>query len=477
MNCIPFNKLRMKRTNDLFDIKFYSAVFQHLPDPAFIKDQNFRYLLVNKAFCSHYHLRLKDIIGHTDRDFLSPELFKTSRDRERMVLKTGIAAKIEQNHVAPDGICYRILTLNTLFVTPEGKKLIFGMMTDVTDQTQFRQKLRESEKKYKTIFKVIPNPVGIFTYPERIGLDVNAAFVKVGGIPRKTIIGKQGIYGYTWADEEERERYFTSLVRNRKVDNMEARFYISNGKLRTFLISARMVKLEGQTSVIAALQDITRQKNLEHDLISKVIEAEERERQRIATDLHDDLGPMLSSLKLRMEHLRLQKDSADFGQQSDQNVALLNDVISRLHSISMNISPHLIEHYGLEASVRDLCSRIGDSTGTSVSLNSNLHGLRFSSELELHFYRIISELVNNSLKHAQGAAIVIRLYHTENNLRLTFYNKGKTYDTRKILRTSKGMGLQNIIRRVRHMGGSIKFSNVRGRTEVRIICLEKVKKS
>lgn len=467
----------MKRNTEPFDINFYSAVFQHLPDPAFLKDRNFRYLLVNKAFCSHYQLRPKDIIGHTDRDFLPPELFKASRERERTVLKTGIAAKIEQNHVAPDGIHYRIMTLNTLFVTPEGNKLIFGMMTDVTDQTQFRQKLRESEKKYKTIFKVIPNPVGIFTYPDRIGLDVNAAFVKVGGIPRKTIIGKQGIYGYTWANEEERERYFTTIVRDKKVDNMEARFHIAGGIIGTFLVSARMVKLDGQTSVIAALQDITKQKNLEHDLISKVIEAEERERQRIATDLHDDLGPMLSSLKLRMEHLRFQKDSPAFGEQYNQNVSLLNDVISQLHSISMNISPHLIEHYGLEAAVRDLCARIGESTGTPISLNSNLHSLRFTSDLELHFYRIISELINNSLKHARGAAITIRLNHGAACLRLTFYNKGKPYDTRKILKTSKGMGLQNIMRRVKHIGGSIKFSTVRGRTEVRIIYYEKVKKS
>jgi PAS domain S-box-containing protein len=211
----------MKQTTGPFDLKFYSAVFQHLPDPIFIKDRNSRYLLVNKAFCSHYQLHPANIIGHTDRDFLPPELFKASRERERMVLRTGIASKTEQNHAAPDGIQYRVLTLNTLFVTPEGNKLIFGMITDVTNQTQFRQKLRESEKKYKTIFKVIPNPVGIFSYPERIGLDVNTAFAKIGGIPRKNIIGKQGIHGYTWADPEERERYFTAIVRDKKVDNME----------------------------------------------------------------------------------------------------------------------------------------------------------------------------------------------------------------------------------------------------------------
>ena len=458
----------MKKPKTASDADFYASILNQFPNPVFIKDTRFRYTLVNKAFCSFFKVRSEAVNDHVDKDFLAPGVARAMGELQRKVLRTHSSAHTQCTVTTSNGTAHVIDIMNSVFASPSGEKHLFGMVTDITDRTQAINKLKESEKKYKAIFQLTPNPVGIFSFPDRIALDVNTAFIRLSKVSRKNIIGKQGILAYKWVSQEERERYMATIARDKMVNNLEVRLQLQDGRTGTYLLSARMVMLEEKPAVIATFRDISQNKKMEHELISRVLKTEERERQRFAGDLHDDLGPMLSTIKLQMEFIKSLKDQKSISEYTDLNIALLNDVITRLHSISMNIAPHLIEHYGLEAAVRDLVSRVTEAAGASIHFTSKLASRRFPRETELHLYRIISELLNNSLKHAAGFPIFLRLQETPAGLQMRFHNKGKPYSIARALKEPSCLGLQNVMRRVSHLSGTIDFQNRKGYTVVNV---------
>jgi signal transduction histidine kinase len=199
-----------------------------------------------------------------------------------------------------------------------------------------------------------------------------------------------------------------------------------------------------------------------------VIETEENDRRRFAADLHDDLGPLLSTIKLRLGMMEKSKITREL----KENIAISNEmmglVVEKIRTISHNITPHLIESLGLEAAVRDLCQRITRLNKISVDFDSELLTKRFPKPVELHYYRIISELVNNSLKHSGATKISIQLGCKDETLELIYFDNGKGYNSKEGIQLSGGMGLRSIQNRVSLINGTINFQMNKGKTVVKI---------
>jgi signal transduction histidine kinase len=219
---------------------------------------------------------------------------------------------------------------------------------------------------------------------------------------------------------------------------------------------------------MTSLFDITERKNLERYVLGKVIEAEEKERKRFAADLHDDLGPTLSSIKLHLSLLESPKDPETFLSDLKMCKELLNDSIGKMRIIANNLMPRLIDNYGLEAALNSFIKIMQKEGQYTIEFMSNLEGKRFAKHIELHIYRIICELINNTVKHSGATKSIINLDFNRKMLMLYYTDNGKGYKVEEIHDRSKGMGIDNILQRVSLINGTIKFQNKRGKTEVRI---------
>lgn len=190
--------------------------------------------------------------------------------------------------------------------------------------------------------------------------------------------------------------------------------------------------------------DITDRKLLEQKLFSAVIETEDRERQRFAEDLHDGLGPLLSAIRLyfnqmQLENLRLEEKNNLIQTTYD----LIDEAILTTKSIANNILPGAIIDHGLIPAIRAFCSRI-ESTGIiQINLTSNLK-VRLSNKIENTIYRIIIELINNTIKHAYAENINIDFLLIDDFIEIQYRDDGKGFD---INQNSTGLGLPNIINR------------------------------
>lgn len=202
----------------------------------------------------------------------------------------------------------------------------------------------------------------------------------------------------------------------------------------------------------------------QQDLATKaVMEAEENERRRIATELHDGVGQMMSAAKMNLSafETELTMIDADKKQKLERIVSLVDESCKEVRVVSHNMMPNALLKRGLAAAVRDFIDKI-DSKMLQVNLYAEGLDERLEPGLESMLYRIIQECVNNVIKHSGANHLDISLVKEEDGISLTVEDNGKGFDTsRKEL--FEGIGLKNIISRVQFLKGTVDFDSAAGR--------------
>lgn len=200
--------------------------------------------------------------------------------------------------------------------------------------------------------------------------------------------------------------------------------------------------------------DIDRMK-AEKRVISAIINTEENERKRFATDLHDGLGPLMSTVKMSLSALgdRI-KDPTDAVILNNTS-HLINEAINALKDISNNLSPHILSNFGLSSALSAFIAKINQTRAIEIVFKSNMENTRIDPEKEVVMYRAACELINNSIRHSGASRIEIELSRLEKFITLQFSDNGRGFDMTSPGKkdNAKGMGLSNIDTRVKSVDG------------------------
>jgi PAS domain S-box-containing protein len=223
---------------------------------------------------------------------------------------------------------------------------------------------------------------------------------------------------------------------------------------------------DGTSLVLEMGLDITEKKDFDKHLLSKILETEEKDRRRFATDLHDDLGPTLAMIKLHLDLLSKPISEEKRAETIKTCESMLTGAIGKMRAIANNLLPRLIESYGLETALNSFLKTIPFSGESFVTFKSNLKGARLEMEKELHLYRIICELINNSLRHSGASKAELNIILDKGYLTISYSDNGSGYDINRILSQAGGMGLQNILNRVGIINGTIDFQRKNNKTVV-----------
>jgi two-component system, NarL family, sensor kinase len=203
--------------------------------------------------------------------------------------------------------------------------------------------------------------------------------------------------------------------------------------------------------------------HLEKERFKAVIEAQEMERKRIAGDLHDSVGQMLSLSKLNLSEIidSSNKYSPEHENMLARSAQIIDEVCQEIRNISHNLMPGPLIRLGLMSAVRDLVRKINSSNKIHVSLSDNLDDVRFDEKVEISVYRIIQEILNNILKHAKASEIDISLNkQNEGKLELLITDNGIGFDTGKIVK-SNGIGWKNIYSRLAIINGTMIVNSIK----------------
>lgn len=204
--------------------------------------------------------------------------------------------------------------------------------------------------------------------------------------------------------------------------------------------------------------------------VSNMLEVQEQERKRIAADLHDRLGSMLSTVKLYFNSVEEQLDNMkqQNKEQYHKATSLLDNACDEVRKISHNLVSGELVKFGLVSALNQLRETITDAGQLKMAVLAFGMEERMDTTIEISLYRVIQELMNNILKHSRATDVTIQLNKVENNLNIVVEDNGVGYDV-DTAREKDGMGLRNMETRVKKLNGTIVFDSAKGRGATTII--------
>jgi signal transduction histidine kinase len=202
-----------------------------------------------------------------------------------------------------------------------------------------------------------------------------------------------------------------------------------------------------------------------------ILKGQEDERSRLAQDLHDGLGGMLSGVKLTLSAMKgniiLPEESARLFTKAFEQ---LDSSIGEMRRVAHNMMPEALVKLGLQQALQDYCDGINAVNG--LSINCEFHGLenRLENTTEIIVYRIVQELLNNIIKHANASNVLVQVIKSDKELNITVEDNGNGF-TKEEAGSKKGAGLKNIQSRVDYLKGELDIKSTPGKgTSVHINC-------
>ncbi|MEI6765160.1 MAG: PAS domain S-box protein [Bacteroidota bacterium] len=232
-------------------------------------------------------------------------------------------------------------------------------------------------------------------------------------------------------------------------------------KILSLEMSSRIIRYKAQKIIFTIARDITERKEFERKVLSAVIEAEERERKRFAKELHDGLGPLLSTVKIYLNEIY----SEDIEPDEKSNLIkytneLLDDAVSNIRTISDNLMPTVITDHGLIKAIESFAKKINLAGKIHFTFSHTGFTSKLDINLEMVLYRITEELINNTLKHAGAVNAAASIEVNGKKLVLNYSDDGVGCIVNELLLNSReGMGIKNIISRSKTINGAYTFGN------------------
>jgi len=192
-----------------------------------------------------------------------------------------------------------------------------------------------------------------------------------------------------------------------------------------------------------------------------VLQGEESERSRMARDLHDGLGGLLSGVKINLSSMKGNSIiTSENAEAFDHAIRLLDTSIGELRRVAHNLMPETLNHYGLKTALNDFVNEMGNSRATALNFRFFGEDIRYNTQLELTVYRIAQELVNNALKHAEASSVDLQLISSDDRICIQVVDNGKGFIPGEA--ANSGKGLVSIRERVQAYNGRFELESKPG---------------
>lgn len=323
--------------------------------------------------------------------------------------------------------------------------------------------LKQSEDRFQKLFNSTGDDIFVTDARGNI-IEVNQASCNTLGYTREELLSMR-------LSDIKSAKYVSRIAENRKnilkngIYTFESEHVTKEGNIITVETTSRLVEYNDETLILSVARNIGLRKETEREVLSAVIRTEERERERFAKDMHDSVGPLLSTIKLYVNELQSSSladdERKDYVSQTNE---IIDESINTIRTISNNLMPRVIHQYGLIKAVESFCEKVNKTNTINIEIQKRNLDERMDQNLELILFRVITELVNNTLKHARANTILVELEKNEDKVMMRFRDDGIGFNVGEIMTSENvGMGLKNIISRVKSINGDYKFESEPGK--------------
>jgi PAS domain S-box-containing protein len=259
-------------------------------------------------------------------------------------------------------------------------------------------------------------------------------------------------------NQEKILKEFNTVIGQNVHSTIECNLKTKDDKLIPVEININAINIPNKKVILTIIRDITERKQTERRIVSAIFQTEENERARFSKDIHDGLGALLSSINIYLNMIISQDlTQAEFENFIIYAKGLVDETIVSTREIANNLRPTVLTRFGLIESLKSFIEKISNTGKIKIDLNFNNFNRPLENDIEIIVFRIINELINNTLKHSEAKNIFIIIKSTKDKISVQYIDDGKGFDVQTTLEENKSTGgLNNIISRIHSISG--KFS-------------------
>jgi PAS domain S-box-containing protein len=394
------------------------------------------------------------------------------------VLREGVVVGLA-NHsllIARDGTERPIADCGAPIRNEKGE--IIGVAVVFRDQTEERQHqaaLRKSETLYRSLVEHLPQRIFIKDR-NSVYLSCNANFAQDLGLVPEQIVGKDD---FAFHPRELAEKYRAddqAVMAAGTLKDIEERYQVAGEERWVHTFKVPYHDEQGRViGVLGIFEDITARKRAEEasrvhrerlrSLASELSLTEERERQRIATYLHDQIAQVLVVLRLKVSQLEADAGSTDFPKKIQEIRDLTQHVVEDMYSVTFDLSPPILYELGLVPAIEWLGEKVCEVEGLRFEVIDDAQPKPMANGLRGTLFRAVRELLVNVVKHARAAHVTVTLRREENVVRIAVEDDGIGFVASGVTdrpRKEGGFGLFNVRERLEYLGGRMEMESQPG---------------
>ena len=439
----------------------FHSLYANTNDGVIIYDPSFFILDLNPAMLKILGYGKEEMIGAPLEEF-----FPVEKKSELMVLIKSSRKKKKPGALMLEYLCKsgesRRLECHEVESSRGEEKVFLSIVRDPGEQMEFKAGFQIDTKFVDALIQTFP---GIF-YLVEISEDEqpmlvywNDHFQAEAKMPAEKLYRKNVLDFFSEEEQEIVRKDIRKIVTGEEVYVSEVLNPIAgDGSVSRFRYHTASFIRDGKTYYMGTGTNINLERDHEKRIIESVIQTEESERRRISSDLHNGLGAELSTIKLYLEGFLDSDDKAYQKTIGDKLYKMIEDAVDSISDISFNISPHILLEYGIEAAVEAFIDKLKSQGSLQLDFQSDDIG-RFGVNEEVTLYRTITELINNTMKHADAEKIVLHLRKSDRQITVFYSDNGRGFNLKKATESLKGMGLVNMKSRIESLEGTFQMAS------------------
>lgn len=448
------------------------SIINSLPGIFYLYDNTGKFKRWNTNFESITGYSADEISEMSPLDFFDEDEKDLLGERIEVVFRQGIS-EVEAHLLTKDRrkIPYYF---NGHLANFGGTDYLMGMGIDITERTQAGNALKESEEKYRYLFNNSPALIIIWNIKTFRILEVNDVAVTLYGYTREeflnlTVLDLRPVEDYHLLKD------FAETILTSPTDNERRtwRHLKKGGEMMYMDIASHRIDYDGGKAVLSLGKDITEQtlaavqlKETYEDirrLNAHLQSIREEERTSISREIHDELGQLLTGLKMDTSWLVRKIDPAenDLHQKLTEMIALIDNTVKTVRRIASDLRPSILDDLGLIAALEWQSTEFQKRTGIHCSFVAPTNEVHLDKDLNTGIFRIFQEALTNVMRHAQATDVTAYLQQTDNSVSISIHDNGVGFDITDV-RTKKTLGFTGMRERAHMMGGLLTVESNKG---------------
>jgi PAS domain S-box-containing protein len=441
--------------------ELHRITLSNISDAVFITDDAgvFTFICPNVSLIFGYSYEEVRNLGNIEK-LLGINLFDLNKLRSSREIKNIECVIQDKSGVA------HILLVNVKLVSIKGGTVLYTCR-DITDRKRTEEALLESEERYTQLFNNESDAVMVFDATSKQIEDANPATLDLFGYSKKEFVNLT-------VEDISAEKDKTKAAVKRIIRGDSGGKYIplsyfikKDGIIFPGEIYAGTFISNGRKKIIGAVRDIANRMRAEEairELSFRLWTAQEMERKRIASELHDDLGQTLAFLKIQIKNIqnKLLKHQDELKKECENSLKYADQLIEKVRTLSHGLTPISLTHLGLTASLQSLIEDFSKYSYMNITKDIANIDRMFPPIAEITIYRIFQEIFTNLEKHAHADYVKIEVIKQDSGVFFKIEDNGKGFDLERIelnYLNERRLGLASMKERVRMLGGRFKIQS------------------